>query len=90
MSDASLMDANCLHGITWYDCDECGRADPSENDFQVRTIRGELRMFTTWEEASKWARANDGWKLSFSHNGERLRFVRDGHVWVYQDIYGHS
>jgi hypothetical protein len=24
MTDANLMDANCIHGVAWYDCDECG------------------------------------------------------------------
>ena len=23
MTDANLMDANCIHGVVWYDCDEC-------------------------------------------------------------------
>lgn len=24
MTDANLMEADCTHGITWYDCKECG------------------------------------------------------------------
>ena len=23
MTDAELMDANCIHGIAWYECDQC-------------------------------------------------------------------
>jgi hypothetical protein len=25
MTDAQLMDANCIHGIVWYECEECGQ-----------------------------------------------------------------
>lgn len=23
MTDASLMEADCIHGVVWYDCTEC-------------------------------------------------------------------
>lgn len=23
MTDGSLMDADCVHGVVWWDCDEC-------------------------------------------------------------------
>lgn len=25
MTDASLMDARCAHGVTWWECEECDR-----------------------------------------------------------------
>ena len=25
MTDSNLMDANCVHGVAWYDCLECSR-----------------------------------------------------------------
>ena len=27
MTDGRLMDADCVHGVTWYECAECERAD---------------------------------------------------------------
>ena len=23
MTDSNLMDANCIHGVVWYECEEC-------------------------------------------------------------------
>lgn len=23
MTDSNLMDANCIHGLTWWECDDC-------------------------------------------------------------------
>jgi hypothetical protein len=23
MTDANLMDADCIHGVTWWECDQC-------------------------------------------------------------------
>lgn len=28
MTDARLMDADCIHGVTWYECEECEYTDP--------------------------------------------------------------
>jgi hypothetical protein len=36
MTDANLMDADCVHGVTWYDCSECpqpGEWDDLDWDF---------------------------------------------------------
>jgi ribosomal protein S27AE len=27
VTDGRLMDADCVHGVTWYECAECERAD---------------------------------------------------------------
>lgn len=27
MTDANLMDADCVHGNTWWECPECDAAD---------------------------------------------------------------
>lgn len=30
MTDAWLMDADCIHGIAWYECDECSQPTVEE------------------------------------------------------------
>lgn len=35
MTDAWLMEADCVHGIAWYDCDQC--AQPGEDRIALRT-----------------------------------------------------
>lgn len=40
MTDANLMDANCVHGVVWYECDQC--EDPTEEE-----------MAQMWQEAAE-------------------------------------
>lgn len=35
VTDANLMDADCIHGVTWYDCKECGQGEV----YAIPTIR---------------------------------------------------
>lgn len=50
MTDAHLMDAGCIHGTTWYDCDTCTSQteDPASFKYQLdeanRSIRQLLDM----------------------------------------------
>lgn len=30
MTDAWLMDANCVHGTVWWECDECSQPEEEE------------------------------------------------------------
>lgn len=30
MTDANLMDADCLHGVVWYECKQCEEEDRAE------------------------------------------------------------
>lgn len=32
MTDANLMDADCIHGVVWWDCAECAKDDPRPED----------------------------------------------------------
>jgi len=32
MTDGWLMDAECVHGVVWYECEECAADDPREED----------------------------------------------------------
>lgn len=32
MTDAWLMEADCIHGIVWYECAECAKDDPRPPD----------------------------------------------------------
>lgn len=32
MTDAYLMDADCIHGVPWYECDECEWPEPEDED----------------------------------------------------------
>lgn len=32
MTDAALMDADCVHGVPWYECDQCPQPEPDDDD----------------------------------------------------------
>jgi hypothetical protein len=32
MTDSNLMDANCIHGIVWYECIECEQPKETDED----------------------------------------------------------
>lgn len=38
MTDAYLMDADCIHGIVWYDCREC---EPTEEELLKAALNAE-------------------------------------------------
>lgn len=57
-------------------------------EVQTRNIRGELQYFTTLKAAFDHAAEDPTvWKVSFGlPSGERVRLVREGDDWVYEDI----
>ena len=32
MTDSWLMDSECIHGVVWYECEECFKDQPLENE----------------------------------------------------------
>jgi hypothetical protein len=32
MTDAWLMEAECIHGVVWYDCEECPQYGDDESE----------------------------------------------------------
>lgn len=46
MTDANLMEADCIHGVTWYDCPECanlGLGDEWDEAAFVAVLPAKLR-----------------------------------------------
>ena len=40
MTDGHLMDADCIHGVAWYECQECAKDDPAPPPFPEREHYG--------------------------------------------------
>jgi hypothetical protein len=60
-----------------------------QDEVQTRNEEGELRFFKTLNEAFDHAEKDKTvWKISFSFGEERVRLVRKGKRWVYEDILG--
>ncbi|MGW8181963.1 MAG: hypothetical protein ACWGQW_24815, partial [bacterium] len=57
-------------------------------EVQTRSSCGELKYFASLREAQDYAEKNqEVWKISFAvESGERVRLVKRGTVWVWEDI----
>jgi hypothetical protein len=67
MTDADLMDANCTHGLTWWECKECEREDLAMIEREARaailasiTDEGDRAAVEAVFRRVDWRRAHEG------------------------------
>ncbi len=48
MTDSNLMEADCIHGMTWYDCKTCCQQEPENKPFNT-TPRAETTYTVVME-----------------------------------------
>lgn len=52
MTDAHLMDADCVHGVTWWECETCGR--------ELGELLDAMPAYCPIHEHYKWCEHNGG------------------------------
>ncbi|WP_395160420.1 hypothetical protein [Ilumatobacter sp.] len=71
MTDANFMEADCVHGGVWHDCDQCSADDQEIRDAERRTLRILVaRIELLLAEADASIRSGDDWSNIFIHVGD--------------------